>query len=280
MKTDPAGKPKAGGTHEGADVRRGDVHVLRNRCPYCHDDLELEEEAWIACAGCLARHHEGCWAEGGACGACGGGERLAPVQEAGVRLEEAAPPPPDSGMVLGLVLTTFVVALVATAAVYPSSLLVGLVGALFVGAPLFGASVWLADRRRARQKRAGELSQDALAGWPSYPVCFASDAFFNTGSKLNPWEATGVLTLGPTAVTLSGETPAWERFYSPKEASVEWVGQSLLRNGLPNWFCISQANERIYFTAEPGLALLPSHGTRVIYERIVRSGRDGGLASG
>ncbi|MCO5168908.1 MAG: hypothetical protein M9894_21420 [Planctomycetes bacterium] len=41
------------------------------RCPFCHDDLRVDDAAsWVACQGCLARHHAGCWAEAGRCAAC------------------------------------------------------------------------------------------------------------------------------------------------------------------------------------------------------------------
>ncbi len=264
---------KPPGSALNADVRRDDVHVLRNRCPFCHDDLNVEEEVWIACSGCLARHHEACWTEGGACGSCGGAERLAPAHEGAVRLRAAASPRAESVTTPSLILAVFVVVFGATAAVYPSSFVVGLVGGLILTAPLFAVSAWMLDRRRARQKRAFEECRDAQNGWPSYPVCYASEERFLKSWKGNPWEGTGMLTLGPTLVTLTGETPAWERHYTPKEAVVEWIGQSFWINGFPYWFCISQGGERTYFTAEPGLTLIPSHGTRVIYERLVRSGR-------
>jgi hypothetical protein len=48
---------------------RDDVSV--NRCPFCHDGICIDAEAWVACARCLARHHGGCFAEGARCGACG-----------------------------------------------------------------------------------------------------------------------------------------------------------------------------------------------------------------
>ncbi|MCO5170195.1 MAG: hypothetical protein M9894_27995 [Planctomycetes bacterium] len=41
------------------------------RCPFCHDAVDRAAGGWVACEGCLARHHAGCWAEHGACGACG-----------------------------------------------------------------------------------------------------------------------------------------------------------------------------------------------------------------
>ena len=56
------------------------VHVAgsRVRCPYCHDDVQSEEHSWVACAGCLARHHTDCWEESSNCSACGTTERLTP----------------------------------------------------------------------------------------------------------------------------------------------------------------------------------------------------------
>jgi TPR repeat protein len=47
------------------------------RCPFCHDDVRVGEQRWVACAGCLARHHAGCWGEAGRCAACGDGASLA-----------------------------------------------------------------------------------------------------------------------------------------------------------------------------------------------------------
>lgn len=74
---DPRPDPAADDARE--DVR---VHGSALRCPYCHADVRREEQAWVACAGCMARHHAECWDEGGRCGSCGGGERLAPERGA------------------------------------------------------------------------------------------------------------------------------------------------------------------------------------------------------
>ena len=51
---------------------RPDVHVAesRVRCPYCHDSIGDEVEDWVACEGCLARHHAQCWRESGRCASC------------------------------------------------------------------------------------------------------------------------------------------------------------------------------------------------------------------
>lgn len=46
------------------------------RCPYCHDDVDPTGADWLACRGCLARQHRGCWHEGRRCGACGSDQHL------------------------------------------------------------------------------------------------------------------------------------------------------------------------------------------------------------
>lgn len=46
------------------------------RCPFCHEALEPERTEWVACSQCLARHHPGCWEEGGACSSCGNDQTL------------------------------------------------------------------------------------------------------------------------------------------------------------------------------------------------------------
>ncbi|MCO5170592.1 MAG: hypothetical protein M9894_30030 [Planctomycetes bacterium] len=62
------------------------------RCPYCHTDVEPAADAWVACAGCMARHHGACWDERGACASCGALDRLSPERRA----------PPDDDAVLAL----------------------------------------------------------------------------------------------------------------------------------------------------------------------------------
>jgi tetratricopeptide (TPR) repeat protein len=42
------------------------------RCPYCHDAVKPESTDWVACRGCLARHHESCWSEHAKCATCAG----------------------------------------------------------------------------------------------------------------------------------------------------------------------------------------------------------------
>ncbi len=41
------------------------------RCPFCNELLEFERASWVACGGCLVRHHASCWTESGACATCG-----------------------------------------------------------------------------------------------------------------------------------------------------------------------------------------------------------------
>src|SRR4051812_43141728 len=47
-----------------------DLHQSPTRCPFCHEGIERTRERWVACAGCLARHHEECWNESGRCSSC------------------------------------------------------------------------------------------------------------------------------------------------------------------------------------------------------------------
>ena len=67
------------GAARGAEAGEGRVRVAvaAARCPYCHDEVALEAPTWVACAGCLARHHGGCWSEAGRCASCGATESLA-----------------------------------------------------------------------------------------------------------------------------------------------------------------------------------------------------------
>ncbi|MGE0709429.1 MAG: hypothetical protein AB7N76_33895 [Planctomycetota bacterium] len=48
------------------------------RCPFCHEDVDHERERWVACRGCLARHHTACWDEAQGCAECGETRSLAP----------------------------------------------------------------------------------------------------------------------------------------------------------------------------------------------------------
>lgn len=52
----------------------------RTTCPFCRDDVA--EGEGVVCARCLARQHEGCWDEGGACATCRHVERHGRVERA------------------------------------------------------------------------------------------------------------------------------------------------------------------------------------------------------
>lgn len=60
---------------------RDDVHLSANRCPYCHEDVQISALDWVACRSCQARHHKDCWAELQCCGACKEERYLADVSE-------------------------------------------------------------------------------------------------------------------------------------------------------------------------------------------------------
>lgn len=64
---------------EQAKPPRDDVRIDGSpvRCPFCHEGVDVGTDDWVACAGCLARHHADCWGEATRCGACGGTESLA-----------------------------------------------------------------------------------------------------------------------------------------------------------------------------------------------------------
>ncbi|MCO5167377.1 MAG: hypothetical protein M9894_13590 [Planctomycetes bacterium] len=70
----PEEKPRPPGPP--APAERGDIVVQQSRCPFCHEGLTADAAGWVACAACLARHHEPCWGEASRCAACGGAERL------------------------------------------------------------------------------------------------------------------------------------------------------------------------------------------------------------
>lgn len=52
------------------------VHSNFIRCPYCHDNVNLESDDWVACQQCLARHHSECWTS--ECSACHCPDHLQP----------------------------------------------------------------------------------------------------------------------------------------------------------------------------------------------------------
>ena len=49
-----------------------------SRCPFCHSHVAVETQEWVACQGCLARHHATCWGENGSCASCHGTKAIAP----------------------------------------------------------------------------------------------------------------------------------------------------------------------------------------------------------
>lgn len=75
--------PERGSSDEIADAElRARVEACFARCPYCHDGIELEGEAWLCCALCLARHHRECWREHGLCASCDNPQALTHVPRA------------------------------------------------------------------------------------------------------------------------------------------------------------------------------------------------------
>ena len=53
-----------------AEAPREAAFTKAQRCPYCHESIAVDEDAWIACAQCLGRHHQSCWDESGSCSSC------------------------------------------------------------------------------------------------------------------------------------------------------------------------------------------------------------------
>ncbi|MCO5167177.1 MAG: tetratricopeptide repeat protein [Planctomycetes bacterium] len=60
---------------------KDDPRVVAHRCPFCHEPVRPDEEAWVACAQCLGRQHAACWDEATRCGACGHDRRLEAAAE-------------------------------------------------------------------------------------------------------------------------------------------------------------------------------------------------------
>ena len=52
-----------------------------SRCPFCHASVDFAAAAWVACAGCLARHHASCWEESRVCSSCGDPRPLAAAEK-------------------------------------------------------------------------------------------------------------------------------------------------------------------------------------------------------
>lgn len=72
------------------------------RCPFCHADVRVDVDPWVACQGCLARHHAACWGERGRCSACGSTTALRPDLPARPAVLSRAALPLVLGVVLGL----------------------------------------------------------------------------------------------------------------------------------------------------------------------------------
>jgi hypothetical protein len=74
-----------------------------NRCPFCHTDVAIALDRWVACRQCLARHHEACWSEGARCATCGHDHVLTVVESPGAQPRPAlgARPQPSTVQLLG-----------------------------------------------------------------------------------------------------------------------------------------------------------------------------------
>lgn len=84
-----------------------DPRVVAHRCPFCHEPVRPDDEAWVACAQCLGRQHAACWDESGRCGACRHDQRL----EAPTRAAQGTARPSSSRPVLAAVGLSILVAL-------------------------------------------------------------------------------------------------------------------------------------------------------------------------
>jgi hypothetical protein len=61
---DPVPPPSGGGVVDGVRVNNSPT-----RCPFCHEQVGVEDPARV-CRDCLSRHHTGCWADHGSCSSC------------------------------------------------------------------------------------------------------------------------------------------------------------------------------------------------------------------
>ncbi|MBL4847847.1 MAG: hypothetical protein JKY65_20215 [Planctomycetes bacterium] len=279
--------------HEDAPpVERDDVRVLTNRCPFCHDDIHVDSDVWIACARCFARHHDPCWGESGACGSCGGEQRLAPVpakrQTRGLREKAAAEDlgaTPEAhatrvkprlavllgilatlATVLGITLLTFGQAGLGGPVVYT---VLGIL--LMIAAPT--ALAYQTTRLRKLDKHATrEASEQAQEiGTRSFPVRYSSEKRFKSWWKMVAYEATGALSVGGEGITLTTRTAGGtiERRFHTEDATLEWKGQNFWPNGASHWFVIEQDGERVYFTSQEGRNVFTTEAlTREIFEAL------------
>lgn len=65
-----------------SENQQSQVHVAasQSRCPFCHDHVNVDE-AHQVCGTCLARHHQDCWTQHGACSNCGHASSLVPATQ-------------------------------------------------------------------------------------------------------------------------------------------------------------------------------------------------------
>ncbi len=54
------------------------------RCPWCHADIAVSADDWVACRACMARHHAGCWDGYARCASCGAKDRLGGAPEVAI----------------------------------------------------------------------------------------------------------------------------------------------------------------------------------------------------
>lgn len=279
---------------------REDVRALINRCPFCHVDLQVESERWVACARCLARHHDSCWDEGGQCGSCASPDRLAPVehssgavaakltetkqssrtgahqrarQRSQLRLKALAFFLPMVVLLLSLLF------LLTRESLNLHAILPGVVPqALFI-VGLFAFGLYHAQKRRRLQRKVAVESQPIQAGWQSFAVNYQPGSAFRSQPKAT-WPITGLLALGPDCVTFTIPTQSGsaERRFSPADSTIEWFGTDFPRNGLTSWFVVKQGTKLHYFSADAGVFHSNEATTRAIYERLVapRPGSDSG----
>jgi len=75
-----------------------DLSTVAEACPLCRQGIALDRATWVACAGCLARHHSSCWMDSRCCARCGDARALAEAPAA------SRPPRRILPVVLGSVL--------------------------------------------------------------------------------------------------------------------------------------------------------------------------------
>jgi hypothetical protein len=78
-------RPQDDGPEDEAKLKGQKLALVVQRCPFCHVPVDLAAQEWVACEGCLARHHASCWHDHGSCSSCGGKTEL-------TRRTDSAPP--------------------------------------------------------------------------------------------------------------------------------------------------------------------------------------------